>query len=622
MKQHSMSQARLQLGMIVFAVSAVAALAAARYDFDGDGRADPALYSPYTAQWLVLLSGADYAPAVVDFEGLWLAPLAADFDGDRLADPGGYDEANAALYVRLSGGAYAPAWIAGFGGEGFTAVAADFDGDRKADPALYGETTGAWLALLSARGYAAVNLAGFGGPGWAPAPADYDGDGITDLAVYCAGGGVWALRTSRDGAEHELALGAEDTIPVPGDYDGDQRDDPAVYRESDGAWAVRLSASGTIAATQFGGWDYRPAPGDYDGDGKSDLVLHCASNGLWSARLSLYAYAGWAAEGDYIGAVTPDSLAPHPLDDDQPLPYTRLNWMSSLADSNRLSQVTIPGTHDSGADLHTSRLWGIIDQFVICQDFRLANQLRLGVRWFDIRLRLFNGGLCVHHGAFYLHKNFDDLLQSALDFLQPGSPGAGETVVFMIKQEYSGAGDREFGAAVYERLQARGLANFYLENRVPTLGEVRGKIVIVRRFDNGLGVDFGMQFDWDDNTKGASFSKDGIDVFVQDHYSLNTVPYGEKIGEVENALSLARAESDPLKFYLNYLSGQQDASLIPIRTVAANIHPAIRDYLASRGAWRRCGVVMLDFAGGSDRGGRGLNPELAGQIIELNGSAE
>jgi hypothetical protein len=32
-----------------------------------------------------------------------------------------------------------------------------------------------------------------------------------------------------------------------------------------------------------------------------------------------------------------------------------------------------------------------------------------------------------------------------------------------------------------------------------------------------------MQFQRDDNTKGKSFSKDDIEVHVQDHYNLNTV---------------------------------------------------------------------------------------------------
>jgi 1-phosphatidylinositol phosphodiesterase len=608
----------LALGVILLSAGAASAQMAVRYDFDGDGKTDPVLYEPFASQWLVLLSGSDYALASVAFEGLTgLAPVAADFDGDGLIDPAGYDEYAAVFSARLSGSAYNLATLSDFGGVGFTPVAADFDGDRFADPALYEEESGTWLVRLSSQGYASNSLGGFGGLGWTPLPADYDGDRKTDPAIYHGDSGTWRFFASRDGALHELALGGPDYRAVYGDFDGDSLADPAVYKEEDGTWAVWLSGAGSVQTAEFGGWDLDPAAGDYDGDQRADLMLHCPSNSLWSALLSADNYAYREATGDGNGAMCPDSLGAHPADNDKPLPYTRSNWMSGLDTNKYLSEITLPGTHDTGADLHTSQQ-GALAAYVICQDYRLANQLQLGVRWFDIRLRLYNGALCVHHGSYYLHKNFDDLLQPALDFLKAGSAGAGEVVVFMIKQEYSSASDRDFGAAVYAKLQAHGLGKFYLQNKAPRLGEARGKIVIVRRFNNAQGADFGMQFNWDDNTKGASFSAGGINIYVQDHYSLNTVAYSEKIGEIENTLALARNETDPQKFYLNYTSGEKDARLVTLWTVASNIHPALKNYLGAHGAWRRCGIVMLNFAGGSDKGNRGLNPELVEMIIQLN----
>ena len=73
-------------------------------------------------------------------------------------------------------------------------------------------------------------------------------------------------------------------------------------------------------------------------------------------------------------------------------------------------------------------------------------------------------------------------------------------------------------------------------NKVPTVGEARGKIVIIRRFDNKLEHDFGMHFYWHNNTKGDSFSTGGINIYVQDHYSLHTVFTNTKYEEIKNCI--------------------------------------------------------------------------------------
>ena len=57
-------------------------------------------------------------------------------------------------------------------------------------------------------------------------------------------------------------------------------------------------------------------------------------------------------------------------------------WMKELPDNTPLREMSIPGTHDSGA-LHS-----IGDVAGKCQDLSIADQLAIGVRFFDIRLQL------------------------------------------------------------------------------------------------------------------------------------------------------------------------------------------------------------------------------------------
>ncbi|MCG2661385.1 MAG: RCC1 repeat-containing protein [Kiritimatiellae bacterium] len=104
--------------------------------------------------------------------------VCADYDGDRKADPAIYDEATGTWKIRLSSANYylIVTTLNGLGGRGWASVSADYDGDRKADPAVYQELTGSWMVLFSKEDYAVqVVLSQFlGGIGYSAMPADYD----------------------------------------------------------------------------------------------------------------------------------------------------------------------------------------------------------------------------------------------------------------------------------------------------------------------------------------------------------------------------------------------------------------------------------------------------------------
>ena len=62
-------------------------------------------------------------------------------------------------------------------------------------------------------------------------------------------------------------------------------------------------------------------------------------------------------------------------------------WMKEVSDDYLIKQMSIPGTHDSGAT-HS-----IFDVAGKCQDLRIQSQLNIGVRFFDLRLQLKNDEL-------------------------------------------------------------------------------------------------------------------------------------------------------------------------------------------------------------------------------------
>ena len=73
------------------------------------------------------------------------------------------------------------------------------------------------------------------------------------------------------------------TSRSPGDFDGDGRRDIAVYRPASGTW-FWLKSSSNFTAYDYRGWGVQaqgdvPAPGDYDGDGKTDLCVFRPASG-------------------------------------------------------------------------------------------------------------------------------------------------------------------------------------------------------------------------------------------------------------------------------------------------------------------------------------------------------
>ncbi len=170
-------------------------------DYDGDGKADPAVYHELTGRWIILPSTANYSVAVIlsqTLGGPGYSGMPADYDGDRLADPGVYQRERGDWKVLLSSAGYYPVELSGFlGGTGYRAVAADYDGDKLADPAIYGESNGVWAFKLSSANYVTfAMMQTLGGTGYIPVPADYDGDGLADPAVKSETGNEWIVMFS------------------------------------------------------------------------------------------------------------------------------------------------------------------------------------------------------------------------------------------------------------------------------------------------------------------------------------------------------------------------------------------------------------------------------------------
>jgi len=255
-------------------------------DYDGDGKADLAVFRPPETNWYILPIGRDAAAAApaTRFGEKGDIPMPGDYDGDRKNDLAVYRAAASSWIVLTSGSKKQTTYRIGSSSD--VAVPGDYDGDGKTDIAVFAPD-GVWSMLTSASNYAQQQTVRLGNPGDIAAPADYNGDGRTDAAVFRPQTATWHLSTwwVPSPTFFGSKFGLPEDIPVPGDYDGDGRADLAVFRPSNARWYIAEANRWTLPEWkyefQFGLVGDIPVPGDYDGDGRTDIAVFRPPSGTW-----------------------------------------------------------------------------------------------------------------------------------------------------------------------------------------------------------------------------------------------------------------------------------------------------------------------------------------------------
>ncbi|KAI5868311.1 PLC-like phosphodiesterase [Durotheca rogersii] len=273
-------------------------------------------------------------------------------------------------------------------------------------------------------------------------------------------------------------------------------------------------------------------------------------------------------------------------------------WMRELHDEYPLSALSIPGTHNSPT-------YHVALPSVRCQAVNVREQLENGVRFFDIRVSVSPGSpdMPLVHSAFPVSltgtRYFKDMLDVIYSFLE-ANPS--EALVMSVKREGTGRGtDQDLSKILKDHFYEG--ARWYTEPRIPKVGEVRGKIVLLRRHVNdpsldgewggrGWGLDGSV---WPDNCADAMLGS-GI-ARLQDFYEVEhprNIP--DKIELARSHLERAaepvcplpgsegyRPDAPPPPFFFNFLSASNffNANCWPEK-IAAQANPAIVEYLCLR----------------------------------------
>ncbi|MEU3959757.1 phosphatidylinositol-specific phospholipase C domain-containing protein [Streptomyces buecherae] len=236
-------------------------------------------------------------------------------------------------------------------------------------------------------------------------------------------------------------------------------------------------------------------------------------------------------------------------------------WLADLADDTPVARLSLPGTQHSAVRFGGAQ--------VARQRRTIADQLDLGIRFLDIGCRSSHSAFAVHHGAVFQRVLFGEVLLACEAFLR-ARPS--ETVLLRLRQEHSTVPDAEF-RRVFDLYLAGFRRLLRLDATLPTLGQARGRVVLLADHPKLPGVPYG---------DAALFD-------VQDDA---TAAPAVKYQKVERHLRKAAAR--PGKLYVNYVGTAVQGTP---RANAQYLNPRVHRFLTGPHGHRLTGlgVVAMDF---------------------------
>jgi len=276
----------------------------------------------------------------------------------------------------------------------------------------------------------------------------------------------------------------------------------------------------------------------------------------------------------------------------------RPNWMSTLSKSTTIDQINIPGTHDSGTGYLKS------SNYHNTQALSIKQQLLLGIRYFDMRLRCLvnpswidsqppadNANFTVHHENdwcyLYLDKNSwiapEDqktvkgfVLDDFLTFLDEYQS---EFVLMQVQREYNT--EPGFNDVFQELIARHDPSKFLITNTYPTYDDAKGKIVILNM--NDALTNYGIPL------QGPKLLNTPT-LYIENHWMDSNKEL--KWGKVETALKVALQQNSG-QWVITFVSDGSGA--MHPRDFAGYLNQWVEDFIKNNGDHQHYGTVLVDF---------------------------
>ncbi len=265
-------------------------------------------------------------------------------------------------------------------------------------------------------------------------------------------------------------------------------------------------------------------------------------------------------------------------------------WMKSLPDNINITEINIPGTHDSCT-------FRVQYSFIAkCQRLTVLGQLNSGIRFLDIRVEKDGERLKLVHDIADCKRPentreklyLEDVIRDCKSFL---SENPTETILLSYKRDDGANQEETFD--IFFKNYLKNDPVWYTENRPPLLKEVRGKIVLLNR-DN-----------IDKNNENYTDFNTGINLSGWVYQKENT----ERIYEVAELLSRDGAITGKT-FTVQDLYG-----LTPQKKWALAVHPFIKNPPETNDiliTFFSCGSLLYN----PERSAKYINKRLSGVTLK------
>ncbi|PHM54476.1 phosphatidylinositol-specific phospholipase C [Xenorhabdus sp. KK7.4] len=272
--------------------------------------------------------------------------------------------------------------------------------------------------------------------------------------------------------------------------------------------------------------------------------------------------------------------------DNKKITWEPTTWMKNIDDKKSTALLSIPGTHESCATYSPE---GDVLGIIICQNQSVEQQLQEGIRFLDIRCRAIDGVFTIHHEMVYQKINFGDVLIECINFL---SSHPSETIFMRVKQEYSTVSDKDF-IAIFNDHYGKFYPYMYLDSDIPSLGQVRGKIVIISNVSGLPGIPWNVFKIQDDYDADDAFEKWEA---ICEHFSL----------------TIKNHSSGGKDFFINFLSIQGNPPHWTIKKMSYNMNGSFITMLQEgvNVSGLGVGIIPMDFPN--------LTDNVIGVIIDSN----
>lgn len=268
-------------------------------------------------------------------------------------------------------------------------------------------------------------------------------------------------------------------------------------------------------------------------------------------------------------------------------------WMAHIDGEKFISEISIPGSHD------TCALYEPLRELAKCQTYTVTDQLNMGVRYLDIRANVVKGDLVISHGPIFQGITFDKVMEQCYNFI--GS-NPSETVIISLKHELISRDKKNEFNSIFKRKIEPYRDIWFVDNRIPTLGEVRGKLILLNRVkDLGIGIDASQN--WIHNGT-SNIENEGFRLHIQDKFKISSLEEAWELAK-EHFHRIIKEENGKKILSINFHSGT--LGYPHVLRVAKHVNAEFIKFI--KGKKNHLGVAVFDF----------ITPEICKAVIDTNG---